>query len=97
MTSPWLGLAPLALITFAIRLSGAFLGGRIPTHGAWARAMRALPGCLIVALVAVGLASGGVREGIAGLVAAGVALATRSLPLTMAAGIGAIWALRTIL
>lgn len=97
MTSPWVALAPLAALTFAIRLSGALLGRRIPTHGAWARAMRALPGCLIVALVAVDLASGGIREGIAALVAAGVALASRSLPLTMAAGIGAIWALRTFL
>lgn len=58
--------------------------------------MRALPGCLIVALVAVSLVSGGFREWIAGLVSALVALASRSLPLTMAAGILAIWALRRI-
>ena len=93
-SSPWVPLGALALITFSLRLSGALLGRRIPTHGAWARGMRALPGCLIVALVAVSLVSGGVREWVAALVSALVALATRNLPLTMAAGIAAIWALR---
>ena len=93
-SSPWVPLGALALITFSLRLSGAMLGRRIPMHGAWARATRALPGCLIVALVAVGLVSGGVREWIAGFAPALVALATRSLPVTMAAGIAAIWALR---
>ena len=72
MTNPWAMILPLALGTFAIRLAGALLGQRIPTHGAWARAMRALPGCLIVSLVAIGLVSGGFREWAAGL-AAGLA------------------------
>ena len=93
-SSPWVPLGALALITFSLRLSGALLGRRIPTQGAWARTTRALPGCLIVSLVAASLVSGGVREWIAGLVSALVALATRSLPLTMAIGIAAIWALR---
>ena len=93
-SNPWFPLGALALITFSLRLAGAMLGRRIPTRGAWARATRALPGSLIVALVAVGLVSGGVREWLAGLASALVALASRSLPLTMAAGIAAIWALR---
>jgi len=84
----------LALITFSLRLSGALLGRRVPTQGAWARATRALPGSLIVALVAVSLASAGVREWVAALVSALVAMASRSLPLTMAVSIAAIWALR---
>ena len=92
--SPWTLIVPLALATFAIRFAGARFGARIPTRGPWARAMRALPGSLIVALVAVSLASGGVREWAAGGVAAVVALVTRSLPLTMIVGIAAIWALR---
>ena len=94
MTSPWALILPLAAGTFTIRLSGALLGARIPTHGRWARAMQALPGCLIVSLVAVSLISGGPREWIAGLVAALAALATRSLPFTMVFGIAAFWLLR---
>lgn len=84
----------LAAGTFAIRLSGVLVGQRIPHQGAWARGLRALPGCLIVSLVAVSVLSGGPREWAAGLIAAAVAIATRNLPLTMAAGIVAIWGLR---
>lgn len=94
MSNPWTLILPLALGTFSIRFAGARLGRRIPSHGPWARAVRALPGCLIVSMVAVSLTSGDFREWIAGLAAAFAALITRSLPLAMAAGIAAIWLLR---
>ena len=41
MTNPWVMILPLALGTFAIRLAGALLGRRIPTHGACGRARHA--------------------------------------------------------
>lgn len=88
--------AVLAVGTFAIRLTGALVGQRIPEDGAWARGLRALPGCLIVALVSVSLLSGGPREWGAGAVAAAVAIATRNLPLTMASGIAAVLLLRHV-
>ena len=91
MTETWTVILALAAGTFAIRLAGVLIGQRIPSHGAWARGLRALPGCLIVSLVAVSLLSGGPREWAAGLIAAIVAIVTRNLPLTMAAGITAIW------
>ena len=91
----WAVIAALAIGTFAIRLSGALLGQRLPSAGPWARALSALPGCLILAFVAASLAQGGPREWAAGALAAGVAIATRSLPLTMIIGVAAIWALRT--
>lgn len=94
MTETWTVILALAAGTFAIRLSGVFIGQQIPNDGAWARGLRALPGCLIVSLVAVSLLSGGAREWGAGLVALVVAIATRNLPLTMASGIAAIWLLR---
>jgi branched-subunit amino acid transport protein len=43
----------------------------------------------------VALLSGGPKEWIAAAVAIAVAVVTRNLPLTMAAGIASIWALRT--
>ena len=94
MTETWLVVLGLTVGTYAIRLSGVLIGRRIPQTGAWARGLRALPGCLIVSLVAVSLLSGGAREWVAGLVATGVAIATRNLPITMGAGIAAIWLLR---
>ena len=87
-------IAGLAVGTFAIRLSGVLVGRRIPQQGAWARGLQALPGCLIVSLVAVSILSGGPREWAAGLVAAIVAIMSRNLPLTMASGIASIWVLR---
>ncbi|WP_020591599.1 AzlD family protein [Kiloniella laminariae] len=84
----------LALATFSIRLGGVLLGQRLPQSGRWARGLNALPGCLIISLVSLLVLSGGPREWLAGGIAAAVALLTRSLPLTMAAGIAAIWLLR---
>jgi uncharacterized membrane protein len=57
--------------------------------------LNALPGCLLVSLVAVALLSGGPKEWAAAVIALAVAIVTKSLPLTMAVGIASIWALRT--
>lgn len=94
MTDTWFVIVGLALATFLIRISGVLLGQQLPQTGPWARALKALPGCLIVSLVTVLLIGGGPLEWVAGAVAAAVALFTRNLPLTMVAGIGAIYLLR---
>ena len=94
MNDCWPVILALAVGTFAIRLSGVLLGRRLPNDGAWARGLRALPGCLIISLVSVSILAGDGREWGAGIVAAATAVATRSLVLTMASGIAAIWFLR---
>ena len=94
MDDTWLVILGLAAATFSIRMAGVMLGARLPQTGAWARALLALPGCLIVALVSVSLLSGGTNEWIAGAIAAAVAILSRSLLATMAVGITAIWFLR---
>ncbi|WP_247676866.1 MULTISPECIES: AzlD family protein [unclassified Leisingera] len=94
MTETWILILGLAAATFAVRLSGYLLGQRLPDHGPWAHGLQALPGCLILSLVTYLLMQGGPQEWASGAVALAVALATRSLPLTMAAGIAAIYLLR---
>jgi uncharacterized membrane protein len=94
MDESWVLIGALALGTFTIRFAGTKLGQAIPSHGPAARALNALPGALIVALVAASMISGRWRELAAGAVALAVAVRTRSLPVTMAVGIAAIWALR---
>jgi uncharacterized membrane protein len=94
MTDVWIVIFALTGATFATRLSGIFLGQRIPREGAWARALNALPGCLIVSLISGALLSGGPREWIAGVAAGSTAIMIRNLPLTMAVGIASIWLLR---
>jgi uncharacterized membrane protein len=96
MTETWLVIAALAIGTLVIRLSGVLIGQQIPQRGAWARGLRALPGCLIVSLVAVSLLSGGPAEWGAAAVAMIVAIVTGNLPITMASGIAAIWLFRHV-
>lgn len=97
MSEPVLISVLLAGATFSIRFLGVVLGQHVPTTGPWARALNALPGCLIVSLVAVMLARGGPNEWIGAAIALGVAFATRNLPVTMAVGIAVVWGLRTSL
>ncbi len=94
MDERWMLIAGLAVGTFAIRFGGARLGQAIPAHGPVACALSALPGCLIVALVATSMLTGGWREWTTGAVALAAALVTRNVPATMACGIAAIWTLR---
>ena len=96
MTEIWMVILGLTTATFGIRLTGVLLGQRIPQTGSWARALKALPGSLIVALVSVGLLQGGPQEWLAGALALVTAILTRNLPLTTAVGIAAIWALRQL-
>lgn len=88
-------IAALAIATFAVRIGGVMAGRVLPREGAVAAALEALPGCLIVSLVAVTMIGGGPQEWAAGAVALGVAALTKNLPLTMIAGVGAIYLLRT--
>ncbi|GHG80542.1 AzlD domain-containing protein [Pseudodonghicola xiamenensis] len=97
MADPLLVTAGLALGTFAIRLGGYLLGGALPATGPWARGLNALPGCLIAALLAVLLVQAGPAEWGAAALCAVVAVLTRSLPLTMLVGIGAVWLARTLI
>lgn len=84
----------LIAANLVIRLGGYYLGAALPQTGPWARGLKALPGTLITALVTLQLMQGGVNEWIAGAMALATALLTRSLPLTMIAGILTIYALR---
>ena len=94
MTDSWQVIIVLAIATFSIRLAGVLLGQRLPTTGPWAKALNALPGCLIVSLVSVLLLSGGLDEWIAGAVALTIAGVTKNLPMTMIGGITVIYLLR---
>ena len=94
MSEPLLLTLLLAAATFSTRYLGVVLGQHLPERGPWTRALNALPGCLILSLVTVMLAGGGPNEWIGAAVAVGFAAWTRSLPLTMIAGIASVWALR---
>lgn len=93
----WLTIAGLAGASFAIRLGGYLLARRLPQDGAWARGMEALPGCLIVALVALMMLKGGPVEWVAGLAALLVAARTRNLPIAMLVGMAVVAGIRALM
>lgn len=95
MIESYLLIISLAVATFFIRLSGYLLGARMPSSGPWLRAFNALPGCLIAALLSVILVQGGFAEWTAAGVAIVVAIVSKNLPLTMIAGILAVWGMRS--
>lgn len=97
MAESWTLVAGLAAATFAIRLGGFVLGARLPAHGGWARAFAALPGTTIAALVTVLLLEAGGVAWVAAAATLAVALATRSLPLAMLAGVATVAVLRAAL
>jgi branched-subunit amino acid transport protein len=101
----WLpALALAGLVTFAIRLSFIALLGRVEVPPLFTRALRFVPAAVLSAIIfpelvvrggAVDLSPSNPRL-LAGLVAAGVALRTRSVALTIACGMGALWAIQAL-
>jgi len=92
------------LVTFATRLSFSALLGHATTPPLLARALRLVPPAVLSAIILPDLM---VRNGapnlsphnlrlVAGVVAAGVALASRSVLLTIAVGMGTLWALQAL-
>jgi branched-subunit amino acid transport protein len=97
-------LALAGLITFATRLSFIALLGHARMPPLLARALRLVPPAVLSAIIlpelvlrdgAPDLSLGNLRLA-AGLVAAAVALASRSVLLTIAAGMGSLWALQAL-
>jgi branched-subunit amino acid transport protein len=101
----WLPVLALAgLATFATRLSFIALEGRVRTPPLLARALRFVPPAVLSAIILPELI---VRDGVldlspgnarflAGAVAAAVAWRTRSVLLTIAVGMCALWILRAV-
>ncbi len=100
---PYLALAGLA--TFAIRLSFIALLGRVRTPPLLVRALRFVPPAVLSAIIASELfvrggaldLSPGNERLLAALVATLVAWRSRSVLLTIAAGMAALWTLQAVL
>lgn len=95
-TEIWLTILGLGAASYAIRLGGFFLALRLPQSGAWARGLEALPGCLIMALVALMMLKGGATELCAGLIVFLVAAKIRNLPISMLVGVSVVAGLRLL-
>ena len=84
----------MAGVSYGTRATGMWLARRAPLSSPIWRWLEQLPGTVLVALTVPAAAEGGTPDVLAGLVAAGAALATGSLFITTAAGVLAAILLR---
>ncbi len=93
----WVTVVGLAVASFGLRLAGVIFVSRLPQSGPLARALDALPGCLMVSLIMVMMMKGGSIEwfvGICVLFSAGI---TRNATVSMFLGVGLIAVLRNFI
>jgi uncharacterized membrane protein len=91
-----MAIALMALATYATRAGGLWLANRFDLSeraGAW---LDAIPGAILVSLVAPTVLTGGLAEALAAVTVVVVAFRTGSLPLAMATGVGAVVVLRAL-
>lgn len=86
-----------ALATYALRLGGLLLSSRLPQGGRFRAFMDALPGTLLVSLVAPSLLASGPSGVVAGCCTAAVAYKTKNVFLAMIVGMGVVAATRRVL
>lgn len=104
-STAWLVIAVIGAGTFAFRFSGIRFFGARSMPEPLLRALRYVPAAVIAAIVAPAIVHGGPDPGFdtdnarlfAGLVAAAVAWTSRSVLLTLAAGMGSLWLIEWVL
>lgn len=102
----WLAIIVIGIGTFALRASFIELGGRFVLPAPVTRALRFLPAAVLSAIILPAILrgeAGGLYFGIdnprliAGIVAALVAWKTKSVLMTLAAGMGTLWTMQALL
>ncbi len=85
----------MGLVTYATRAGGLFVIGRVRMSPFMQKWLGYLPGCVLLAIVAPSIYTGGVGDAAAGLATLVVALRTRNLALAMVVGVASVVLLRT--
>lgn len=91
-----LAIVLMALATYATRAGGLWLASRLDLSGRVEAWLGYIPGAILVSLVAPTVLASGLAEAFAALAVVLVALRTRSLPLAMVVGVGAVLVLRNL-
>jgi uncharacterized membrane protein len=79
-----------AMVTYLLRFGGLMLASRLPQSGRWKRFMDALPGTILLSLIAPGIVSAGWWGGAAALATAVCAYKTRNVLLSMLLGVAIV-------
>jgi len=96
-TEIWITILGLAIASFGMRLAGVIFVSRLPQSGPLARALDALPGCLMVSLVMVMMMKGGFTEWFVGICVLLSAIVMKNATVSMFLGVGLIALLRHVL
>lgn len=92
----WLAIGLMGVVTFATRVMGASLARWIPRTPKWIRFMEALPGAMLIAIVAPYFASGSMTLTAAAVVTLIVSARGAPLVASMLAGVGCVALLRAV-
>ncbi|MBI2092715.1 MAG: AzlD domain-containing protein [Deltaproteobacteria bacterium] len=84
----------MAVVTYLTRASGFYLVSRVKVSGKLEAFLNAIPGTVLVSLVAPVVLADGPAESIASLAVVLTAWKSRNLPLAMVVGIVTVWVLR---
>lgn len=84
----------MAIITYLTRAGGLWLIGHIDVSQRGEIWLKALPGAIVISIVAPEVASGGVAEWGAALVVLVVAVRTDNILIAILTGVGTVYALR---
>jgi uncharacterized membrane protein len=87
----------MAAVTYATRAGGLLLMRRVTLSGRLESWLQAIPGAVLVSIVAPTILVKGLPEFLAAILTVLVAFRTGSLPLAMVAGVVAVWGLRLLL
>ncbi|WP_319779214.1 AzlD domain-containing protein [Maridesulfovibrio sp.] len=79
-------IALTALVTYSMRVGGLLLAGYLPTGGRFSRALKALPGTILISLAAPGFFNEGLIGFAGGIVTVAMAFKTKNVFLAMLAG-----------
>ena len=79
-----------ALVTYLLRFGGLMLASKLPDSGKFKRFMDALPGTILMALIAPGIVSAGVWGGVGALVTALCAYKTKNSFFAMILGVAIV-------
>jgi len=87
----------MAIVTYLTRVGGFFIVNKMTISKRTEAFLKAIPGAILISIVAPALFNGGVRETFAGIVTMGVALKTKNLLLAMITGVAIVFIFRNFL
>ncbi|GAC1321758.1 MAG: AzlD family protein [Chloroflexota bacterium] len=91
-----LTIAGMALVTYGTRIAGVLVMSRVDLSARTQAWLAGIPGAVLVSIVAPAVVTKGFSEAPAALLTALVAIKTRNMLLSVAAGVFAVWVLRQV-